>query len=160
MTDIRVRIAHHAVRKGRGRLVTVGLGSCVAIMVHDPRAKIGGLAHVLLPDALLGRGVEEPARYASTAVPVLLEEMRAQGASGPLVAKLAGGAALFGALLASPETTGIGARNIAAARAALAAARVRIVAEDVGGGQGRTVHFDVATGAVCVRSVRGGERVL
>ena len=88
-----MRIAHHAVAKGRSRLVTIGLGSCVAIAIHDRAAKVGGLAHVLLPDAALGRGVENRARYASTAVPLLLDEMKAIGATGPFAASLAGGAA-------------------------------------------------------------------
>lgn len=158
MKEIRVRIAHHAVAKGCVRLVTIGLGSCVAIAIHDRALSVGGLAHVLLPDASLGRGVENHARYASSAVPMLLTEMRALGATGPFAASLAGGAALFGPLLAFGGS--VGARNIAAARIALAAARVEVVGEDVGGESGRTVTFDLSTGEVRVRSVRGGERVL
>ncbi len=153
-----MRIAHHAVAQGRSRLVTIGLGSCVAITIHDRMAKVGGLAHVLLPDASLGRGIENRARYASSAVPLLLEEMQALGASGPFSASLVGGAALFGPLLSFGGS--VGARNVVAARAALAAARVPVLGEDVGGESGRTVSFDVSTGSVKVRSVRGGERDL
>jgi chemotaxis protein CheD len=158
MNEIRVRIAHHAVAGGHTRLMTIGLGSCVAILIHDAAAAVGGLAHVLLPEAAPGRRVENPARYASTAVPLLLEAMGALGATGPFVATLAGGATLFGPLLAFGGS--VGARNIAAARKALAAAHIRVAAEDVGGVSGRTVSFDVATGKVTVRSVRGGERAL
>jgi chemotaxis protein CheD len=156
--EIRVRIAHHAVAKGHSRIVTIGLGSCVAIAIHDRVTKVGGLAHVLLPDASLGRGVENRARYASTAVPLLLDEMRALGAAGPWAGTLVGGAALFGPMLAFGGA--VGARNVEAARAALARARVPVVGEDVGGESGRTVSFDVYTGELKVRSVRGGERVL
>jgi chemotaxis protein CheD len=158
MREIRVRIAHHAVAKGRARLVTVGLGSCVAIAIHDRTAEVGGLAHVLLPDASPGRDAENRARFASTSVPLLIEEMQALGATGPFAASLVGGAALFGPLLAFGGC--VGARNVEAARSALAAARVPVVAEDVGGDSGRTVLFDVSTGNVRVRSVRGGERAL
>ncbi|HEY2850394.1 MAG TPA: chemotaxis protein CheD [Gemmatimonadaceae bacterium] len=153
-----MRIAHHAVAKGHSRIVTIGLGSCVAIAIHDRVTKVGGLAHVLLPDASLGRGVENRARYASTAVPLLLDEMRALGAAGPWAGTLVGGAALFGPMLAFGGA--VGARNVEAARAALARARVPVVGEDVGGESGRTVSFDVYTGELKVRSVRGGERVL
>lgn len=153
-----MRIAHHAVEQGRGRLVTVGLGSCVAIAIHDPVAKVGALAHVLLPEAARGQAVENRARYAKSAVPLLLEEMRALGAKGPFVAKLAGGAGVFGTIL--PAGGRVGQRNVEASRAALKAARVRIVGEDVGGATGRTVTFDIASGRLKVRSVRGGERVL
>lgn len=153
-----MRIAHHAVAKGRSRLVTIGLGSCVAIAIHDRTTKIGGLAHVLLPDASLGRGAENKARYASSAVPLLLEEMKELGATGPFAASLVGGAALFGPLLAFGGA--VGERNVVAARKALAKAKVPVVAEEVGGESGRTVLFDVTTGKVRVRSVRGGEHVL
>lgn len=158
MTDQRVRIAHHAVRRGSGRLVTVGLGSCVAIALHDALARVGGLAHVLLPQVLGEQSEPNRAKFASTAVPLLLEDMRALGASGPFVAKLAGGASLFGPLLAMGGT--VGARNIEAARAALQDARVPLIGEDVGGVVGRTVTLDVATGAFLVKTVRGGERAI
>jgi chemotaxis protein CheD len=154
----RVRIAHHAVERGCGSLVTVGLGSCVAIVIYDTLSKVGGLAHVLLPEAANGAPVANRARFASTAVPLLLEEMRERGATGPFVAKLAGGARLFGPALSAASS--VGERNIGASRAALAKARVPVIAEDVGGESGRTVSFDVASGALKVRSVRGGERVL
>ncbi len=153
-----MRIAHHAVAKGRFRLVTIGLGSCVAIAIHDHTAKVGALAHVLLPDASLGRGVENRARYASTAVPLLIEEMQAMGARGPYVAHLVGGAALFGPLLSWGGS--VGGRNIDAARKALAAVKIPVAAEEVGGDSGRTMSLDVTTGKVRVRSVRGVERVL
>jgi chemotaxis protein CheD len=138
-------------------LVTVGLGSCVAIALHDALARIGGLAHVLLPQ-VIGQGEPNRAKFASTAVPLLIEDMRALGASGPFVAKLAGGASLFGPLMAIGGT--VGARNIEAARAALEHARVPVIGEDVGGVAGRTVILDVATGTLLVTTVRGGERAI
>ena len=153
-----MRIAHHAVARGRSRLSTIGLGSCVAIAIHDATARVGGLAHVLLPHTSIGRDDGNRAKFASTAVPLLLEEMAALGAPGPYVAKIVGGAGLFRQLLAVGGT--IGTRNVEAVRGALAAAGVAIAAEDVGGDEGRSVYFDVGTGNVRVRSVRGGERVL
>ncbi|MDH5235901.1 MAG: chemotaxis protein CheD [Gemmatimonadota bacterium] len=159
MTDQHVRIAHHAVARGSGRLVTIGLGSCVAIAMHDARFRVAGLAHVLLPDPSVARDGSNPARFAETAVPLLLAEMQAMGARGPITAKLAGGAALFGAMLG---TTGgqMGTRNVVAARAALVAAGIPLLAEDVGGSAGRSVTLDVNSGTLTVRSVRGGEHVL
>lgn len=159
MTDQHVRIAGHAVARGSGRLVSIGLGSCVAIALHDAQFRIAGLAHVLLPDPSLARDGGSPARFASTAVPLLLGEMRALGARGSITAKLAGGAALFGAMLGTAGGQ-IGARNIAAARAALAAAGIALVAEETGGVSGRSVVLDVNSGTLAVRAVRGGERVL
>ena len=159
MTDQHVRIAHHAVARGSGRLVTIGLGSCVAITLHDARFRVTGLAHVLLPDPSVARDRGNAARFASTAVPMLVSEMRAMGARGELTARIAGGAALFGTMLATPGGQ-MGARNVAAAKAALMAAQIPLLGEDTGGAAGRSVAVDVNSGAMTVRSVRGGERVL
>jgi chemotaxis protein CheD len=160
VTDQHVRIAHHAVARGSGRLVTIGLGSCVAIALHDGRFRVAGLAHVLLPDPSVARDASNPARFASTAVPLLVEEMRAMGARGALVAKLAGGAALFGSILTGGKAGQMGQRNVAAAREALAAAGIPIIAEETGGVSGRSVTLDINSGTMIVRSVRGGEHVL
>lgn len=159
MTDQHVRIAHLAVARWDGRLLTIGLGSCVAIALYDAQQRVAGLAHVLLPDPSVARDASNPARFATTAVPLLLKEMRAAGARGPFAGKLAGGAALFGNLLGSGGAQ-MGARNVAAARSTLAALHIPVVAEETGGAEGRSVSLDVASGAMTVRSVRGGERVL
>ena len=159
MTDQHVRIAHHAVARGSGRLVTIGLGSCVAIALHDGRFRVAGLVHVLLPDPSVAREKGNPARFASTAVPMLVTEMRAMGARGELTARIAGGAALFGTMLTTAGGQ-MGARNVAAAKAALTAAEIPLVGEETGGAAGRSVTVDVNSGSMTVRSVRGGERVL
>lgn len=159
MSDHHVRIAHLAVARGQGRLVAVGLGSCVAVTIYDRMRRVGGMAHILLPDPSAARDATNPARFASSAVPMLLAALKEQGAQAPFEAKLVGGAALFGSMLAS--TAGqMGDRNVAATRAALIAAGVPIVATETGGATGRSMAFDVSTGAVDVRGVRGGSRVL
>ena len=159
MSDHHVRIAHMAVARGTGRLLAVGLGSCVALTLYDPRQRVGGLAHILLPDPTMARDASNPGRFASEAVPMLLDGMKAQGGRPPYVAKLAGGAALFGNLLGT--TAGqVGERNVIAARSALARAGIAIAGEDTGGNGGRSVTFDVSTGELVVRGVRGGQRVL
>src|SRR5690606_5080021 len=91
VSDHHVRIAHLAVARGQGRLIAVGLGSCVAIVLYDAARRVGGLAHVLLPDPSVARDASNPARFASEVVPVLIDEMRALGARPPFTAKLAGG---------------------------------------------------------------------
>lgn len=154
-----VRIAHIAVAKEGGRLVAVGLGSCVAVTLYDRNKGIGGMAHILLPDPSAARDASNPGRFATTAVPLLREAMVAAGARGPFEAKMVGGAALFGTTLGSGGQQ-MGERNVAAARNALVALGINIAASDTGGGVGRTVSLDVSTGQLDVRSVRGGSRVL
>jgi chemotaxis protein CheD len=153
-----VNVADFGVARGRGLLCTSGLGSCVAVIVYDAKTRTAALAHVLLPDIDYGRGPVKPAKYASTAVALLVAEIRRVGGTGRLVAKLAGGARMFGSLLSSGVN--MGERNVEATRRALAAAGVPIVAEDVGGEHGRSIYFDVATGAMRVHSLQRGDRVL
>jgi len=148
-----VRVADWAAERGEGVLVTLGLGSCVAIMLHDPGVPAAAMAHVLLPSPSLARDHSNPAKFPETAVPLLVERLRALGATpGRLVAKLAGGASMFSQLL-QPGTIQMGERNVVASRAALRAAGIPVVREAVGGTVGRTVRFDIASGAVDVRSV-------
>jgi chemotaxis protein CheD len=131
----------------------------VAIVLHDAGARVGGLAHVLLPSEGLSRDRTNPAKFAGTAVPALLLEMRRLGARGPVTARIVGGASMFGSLLPAGGIN-MGERNVAAAREALARAEVPVVAEDTGGEHGRSVFFRVADGRLLVRSLRLGDREL
>jgi chemotaxis protein CheD len=161
MSDVRVRVADHAVRAGAATLSTVGLGSCVAVVLHAPRAGIGGLAHVLLPEEGLSRDRENRAKFATTAIPLLLEEMSALSGGAPLAitARLIGGARMFAQLL--PQSgINMGERNVQATRATLAEYGIPVVAEDTGADYGRSVYFDVASGRVTVKSLKAGDRVL
>ncbi len=160
MNEVRVRVADAAVEHGDVTISTIGLGSCVAIMLHDADRRVGGLAHILLPSETLSQDRSNRAKFPATAVPLLLERMRVLGANrARIVAKLAGGASMFTALL---PTSGLqmGERNLIAARSALASASIPVVAEDVGGGHGRNVFFKVASGEVEVRSMVRGDVVI
>lgn len=156
--EITVNVADFGLTREGGVLVTSGLGSCVAIVLHDARYGVAALAHVLLPDVDYARGPVNPAKFASTAVPLLIDELRRAGASGPLVAKLAGGARMFGSLLSSGVN--MGERNVEAARRALAAAAIPIVGEDVGGEHGRSVYVEAGTGRVRIHSLQRGDRIV
>ncbi len=158
MNELRVAIARHAVSRAPGRRLCIGVGSCVVITIFDEAAQCGALAHVLLPEETPGMTVGHPARFATTAVPLLVGALRARGAAGPYVAKLAGGAGLFADVLTAKGR--VGERNVIAARSALETAGIPIVAEDVGGGSGRSVIFDVETGKVAVRKANGDTSVL
>lgn len=156
--ELHVPVAGVAVACGDEVLSAVGLGSCVAVMVHDPVRGIAGMAHVLLPDTTLTRDTGRPGKCANSAVPHLIELMQEAGAGRGLVARIAGGAAMFAAL--APGGVNMGERNAEAVRNALATAGIPVVGEDVGGEHGRSVYFHVATGVVEVISLRLGRRVL
>ena len=153
MKEVIVSVADWAAERGDGVLVTLGLGSCVAIMLHDAQARAGAMAHVLLPSLSLARDITNRAKFPETAVPLLIERLKELGADPRrLVAKLAGGASMFGQLV-TPGTIQMGERNLLAARTALRAAAIPIVREAVGGERGRSVRFHVKDGRAEIRSV-------
>ncbi|MHB1862027.1 MAG: chemotaxis protein CheD [Gemmatimonadaceae bacterium] len=160
MSDRRVGVADLATGVGQGTLSTIGLGSCVAIALYDARARVGGMAHILLPEPAMSRDQRNPARFPETAVPALLERMVALGADpGRVVARIAGGASMFASLVPRGTVT-IGTRNVEATRRALAAAGLRLVGEDVGDEYGRSVYLHLGDGRVEVRSLSRGNRDL
>jgi chemotaxis protein CheD len=148
-----VGLGQFGVLQGQGTLASYGLGSCVGVVLHDAEARVGGLVHVVLPSTQLSRDRANPARFAETAVPLLMGEMlRAGAVRGRIRARLVGGASMF-ASLTPAGTVQMGQRNLNACRLALQKASVAIAAEAVGGEIGRSLWFDVATGGVTVRSV-------
>ena len=154
-----VRMGELAVAREDEVLVAVGLGSCVGVALLDPEARVAGLAHVLLPEPSSGRE-GGPGRFASTAVPALLEALEAAGAGRDrIVAKIAGGASMFAGL--SPNGVGaVGERNAAAVRAALEKLSIPLLGEDVGGSWGRTVYLQASDGAYIVSNVLREDVVL
>lgn len=154
----RVGISEYLVRRAPGLLVTYGLGSCLGIILHDAHAGIGGLAHTLLPQPREGMDLSRPAKFVDAAIRLMLTDLlRLGGRKERLVAKIFGGANMFEGLQQSGKE-GIGQRNIRCARETLQEIGIPLVAEDTGGNYGRTLEFDVASGAVLVRSVREAHR--
>lgn len=145
------------VGKGRGVLSVVGLGSCVAVILYDESTRIGGLAHVLLPDPTFSSNPEKRWRFAMTAIPDLLEELESAGAMRERIeARLVGGACMFQELM-TENGPHIGERNVTAARAALSEGGINLVGQEVGGDYGRSVDFNLETGQVRVSSQRTGD---
>jgi chemotaxis protein CheD len=158
--DIVVRVAELRSVRGDAVLASVGLGSCVAILLHDPELAVGGLAHILLPSRSLSRSGDNPGRFPQTAVPALVEEMAALGADRRrLTARLVGGASMFSNLVPAGSIQ-MGDRNVIAVREVLSHMAIPVVAEAVGGTRGRSVWFRVGEGRVTVRVVGQSEELL
>jgi chemotaxis protein CheD len=155
-----VKVAQFAVGTDGDVLVTHGLGSCVAIILHDAAAGVGAMGHILLPAPLIARDAPNHAKFASTAVPLLVAEIERAGASIPrLGVRLVGGASMFGSLM-EPGSRSVGERNIAAVREALEMLSLPILAEDVGGDYGRSVRFSAGGGRLVVSSVYRDDVIL
>lgn len=139
-------------------LITYALGSCIAVMLHDPKRRLGGMIHYMLPLSSIApdKAVHRPAMFADTGIPRLFHEMYALGSrKQDLVVKVAGGAAIYD----DKGTFNIGKRNHTILRKMLWKTGVMTTAEDVGGNRSRTTRLDIGTGRVTVKS-RGEETEL
>lgn len=154
-----VGIAEYAVAVPPQRLAALGLGSCVAVLLYDPKAKVGGLAHVMLPSSRLHAEVTVPGKFADTALDALMAVMeKSGGRRKSFEAKIIGGANMFPTVATSPVP--IGLRNVNAARLKLGDLGIPVVAEEVGGTQGRTLVFNLENGRVEIRTLNQGVRTI
>lgn len=153
MATIKVGMADLNICKSPDMITTLGLGSCIGIALYDPITKIGGLAHIMLPDSTQMRNNTNIAKFADTGIEELVKRMVAAGANkGRLVAKIAGGAKMF-------EVSGIsaignvGERNAMASKKKLKQLGIPLKAEDTGLNYGRTVELYTETGEFRIKSV-------
>jgi len=143
---ITVGIGSYVVSKNPAKLGTWALGSCVAIILYDPLLPAGALAHALLPRP--HREIDNPGKYVTTAIQVMISELRSIGVSlKRLQAAIVGGASI----LDFARNISVNTKNILTARDTLLSQYgIPIVGEDVGGNVGRNVVFDVSQGLVYV----------
>jgi chemotaxis protein CheD len=157
---VNVRISEIKVTQSPKILRCLGLGSCVAIALYDSVIKIGGLAHVMLPDINKARTKDNKAKFANTAIELLLKKMLNLGAvKSRMKAKIVGGANMFPSVK-SPNYLNIGEKNLIAVKKELRKKKIRLVAEDTGGDYGRSMEFFTQTGEVRVRTILYGEKEL
>ncbi len=151
--EIKVGMADLNVCVSPDRITTLGLGSCVGIALRDPVTKIGGLAHIMLPDSTTIRNNSNIPKFADTGIEELVKQVTRRGANrSRLVAKIAGGAQMFG-FNSNSEMVRVGEGNVQATKKKLAELRIPILAEDTGKNFGRTVIFYPETGDFVIRAV-------
>ena len=138
-------------------LSTYALGSCVAVIVYDPVVRAGGLLHLMLPDSSISpdKAVSQPAMFADTGIPLLFKALAGLKAN-PMYYRifLAGGASV----LCGNDNFKIGERNIQATGAILARMRLSARYTALGGTSNRTVHLNVATGAITMKMPHGEDQ--
>jgi len=139
-------------------LTTIGLGSCVGLVLLDSSRPAAGLAHVVYPDSRGTHPGGQPAKYADTVVPALVGAMGRLGSlRGALEAVLVGGARMF-AFVRAPELD-IGSANVIAVTRALAQAGIPIRVSLTGGSIGRSVRVRADGGMIAVREAGTGNHV-
>lgn len=153
-----VNIADLKVARDPAVITTLGLGSCVGVTIYDPRTRIGGLVHVMLP--VSNSDKSNKAKYADTGIPELLRQMLSMGASrSSLTAKITGGANMFSKSVRS-DVLMIGEKNIYMCRTALQQNRIHIASEDTGGNYGRTIELYTDSGKLLIKTIGHGEKYI
>lgn len=113
------------------QVISTILGSCVSVCLWDPRLKMGGMNHIILPAS--AAGLE---RFGACAMERLINALLKQGARrDTMEAKVFGGAAIVEGL------SNIGQRNVEFALGYLSAEGIRCTGQSVGGTSARQVRF-------------------
>ncbi|HWP98608.1 MAG TPA: chemotaxis protein CheD [Syntrophomonadaceae bacterium] len=159
-TIIQVGMADMKIARAPDRLMTAGLGSCIGICIYDQTLKLAGLAHIMLPSSTQTKSAQNRAKFADSAIELVLEQMeKSGGLRSRYLAKIAGGAQMF-QFSGESDIMKIGARNAVAVEEHLAKHRIRLVANDTGGNYGRTITFDPLNGELLIRTIGHGERII
>jgi chemotaxis protein CheD len=141
-------------------ITTLGLGSCVGIVLYDPLKKIAGMVHIMLPDSTKISKNDNKAKFADTGIDLLIKIMINKGANRRvLIAKIAGGAQMF-AFTSNMDIMRIGEKNIEATKRKLSELDIPIRAEDTGKNYGRTIEFYPETGDLYVKSIGKEMKIL
>jgi chemotaxis protein CheD len=139
-------------------LVTHALGSCLGLVVYDPMAGVGGLLHAMLPLSSINpqKAQTNPAMFVDTGVPMLFRALYENGAlKSRMIVKAAG----CGNPMGGDQVFKIGERNYTVLKKLLWKNNILMAAEDVGGSQSRTIHFDIGQGRIQLSS-NGEKRLL
>jgi chemotaxis protein CheD len=137
-------------------LITYSLGSCIAVIVFDPLASVGGMLHYMLPESSLDpeKAKKNPCLFADTGITNLFKNSYLLGARKEhMVVKTVGGAQI----LDPNGVFNIGKRNYLAMRKIFWKNNVAIAAEHVGGEINRTVRLEMDSGRVIVKVGAGAE---
>ncbi|MDI6758158.1 MAG: chemotaxis protein CheD [Candidatus Omnitrophota bacterium] len=137
--------------KEEGNLTCHAVGSCAVVALYDPKLKIAGIIHAMLPSSVPHHAsrATDNGKYVDTAIDLVLEKMRSFGAqSFNINAKLVGGANMF-----NLSSSNIGMDNILSAKKKLKEEGIKLIGESIGGSIGRSVEFSAATGIVTVKII-------
>lgn len=150
-----------AISKSTGGILVTFVGSCVALCLFDPIRKIGGLAHVMLPEGKNHiKNSNLQGKYADVAIDTLLQNLVTEGAKKHSIkAKIVGGAQIF-----SNETGdnlfSIGSRNIESIKKILYTQGIPLISEETGNNYGRWVKFNIQTGEIVVKGKKKEEIII
>ena len=120
-------------------VLTTLLGSCVAVCLHDPISRVGGMNHFLLPGSAsdTGRNISHGVHSMELLINQLI---RLGGRKDRMVARVFGGANMLN------NEISVGERNGAFALEFLQAEDIDVLGESLGGNRARRIRFWPDTG--------------
>lgn len=149
---IKVGIADLKLCRAPDKITTIGLGSCVGIVLYNTLDEYCGLVHIMLPSSKEIKNNTNRAKFADTGIEDLILALESKGVKRQsLYAKIAGGATMFH-FTGKSDMGSIGERNVKAVKETLAAYCIKIVSEDTGADYGRTIIFDPICKELIIRS--------
>lgn len=158
--ELEIKTAELAIGQDGDILKTGSVGSCLVIVLYDKEARVGGLAHAMMPTGdvvAMGQVIDfspgnNSGKYVNEAIDNLLVGVVKKGANRrKLTARLVGGASMFRRL--TGDKYGIGFQNIEAAHMYLKTLGIPIENEDIAGASGKTVEFDLKTGIISINTM-------
>lgn len=158
--NIKIGMADYKIGTQSDILITLGLGSCIGIVIYDDTKNIAGMAHIMLPSSSEIKNNSNKLKFADTCLDLMMEELTAKKVNKrSLKAKIAGGAQMFSVSLNS-QSLNIGSRNAAAVKEKLKSLGIPIIAEDILGNYGRTIKFSCDTNQLHIKSIGKGEHII
>ena len=157
---IRVGMADFKICCPPQKISTLGLGSCLGVVLYDSRTKMCGMAHIMLPDSRRITKESNRNKFVDTCLQDMYDELIRQSVNPKdLVAKIAGGASMF-SFQSGNDMLNLGEQNADAVKKRLKKWNIPILAEDVGKSYSRTIQFDPETGKMLIRAVGVGQYVI
>lgn len=155
-------IQNHHIPAGRFRvgrkspqIFQACLGTCLGLALYDQERKAGGLIHILLPSPLGNAGFEAdtPGKYASTGIPMLINELTRMGCTTKALKATIAGGALVGPVSRIDLGLDIGGRSAEIAHRILKEQGIETLRSETGGFFACTLELDMMTGKTKIAPV-------
>ncbi|MEE3467727.1 MAG: chemotaxis protein CheD [Eubacterium sp.] len=159
---VRVGMADYKICRPPQKISTLGLGSCLGVVLYDESSGVCGLAHIMLPDSTRVPSQQSNRfKFADTCLLDMYEELTQKYGvqASKLKAKIAGGAKMF-AQRSTNSMLNVGDQNVEKVKEMLAEWHIPIHAEDTGNEYGRTITFDPSNSELHIRTVGVGDSVI
>jgi chemotaxis protein CheD len=140
-------------------LSTYALGSCIGLIAYDPAVKVGGILHLMLPESTISpeKAARQPAMFADTGLPLFFRQLiGVKAEKSRLRLFVAGGASV----IAGTDPFRIGERNARYTQDFLAQHGLPVARAEVGGNINRTVHLELNTGKVTLKTPTENSQIL